>query len=170
MIRKLAITAALATTVLVANWLVTNVGIVPVGFGLMAPAGVWAAGAAFTIRDSLHEEGGIRWVLAGILIGAVLSLIVADADLAVASCTAFVVSELCDLAIYAPLRERHWLVGVALSNTIGSVVDSVLFLWLAFGSLNFLQGQVVGKWWVTAFAVAAVAGFRRPRDPQWTSG
>jgi multidrug efflux pump subunit AcrB len=31
------------------------------------------------------------------------------------------------------------------SVAAGAVVDSALFLWLAFGSLAFIEGQIVGK-------------------------
>ena len=34
---------------------------------------------------------------------------------------------------------------VVASSFVGLVADSILFLWLAFGSLQFLAGQIVGK-------------------------
>jgi hypothetical protein len=37
-----------------------------------------------------------------------------------------------------------------LSNTVGLLIDSWLFLTIAFGSLAFFWGQVVGKAWMTA--------------------
>ena len=37
----------------------------------------------------------------------------------------------------------------------------MLFLWLAFGSLEFLAGQVVGKSWMVLAAIPAVAYLRR---------
>ena len=40
-------------------------------------------------------------------------------------------------------------------------MDSVLFLSLAFGSLVFLPGQIVGKLWMTALAVAVLWLWRR---------
>lgn len=36
-------------TILAANWLIATFGLVPVGFGLMAPAGVFAAGLALLL-------------------------------------------------------------------------------------------------------------------------
>lgn len=66
-------------TILGANWALATFGLVPVGFGLMAPAGVFFAGLAFTCRDLLHEAGGRRWVAAAILIGAGLSALVSPA-------------------------------------------------------------------------------------------
>ena len=40
---------------------------------------------------------------------------------------------------------RRLVLAVLLSGLAGSVVDSALFLWLAFSSLEFLAGQVLGK-------------------------
>lgn len=155
--------AAFVGTVFAANWAIAEFGAVPVGFGLMAPAGVYFAGLAFTLRDALHEFGG-RWVvLAAIGVGAAASALVAPPALVVASAVAFGASELADMAVYAPLRRRRWYLAVAASNIVGLVADSVLFLWLAFGSLTFLPGQVVGKALMTLAAVAVLAAVRWPR-------
>ncbi|MBU4213584.1 MAG: VUT family protein [Actinobacteria bacterium] len=86
-------------------------------------------------------------------------------NFAVASATAFLFSEFADIAVYTPLRRRRWLTAVVASNTVGLVVDSLLFLWLAFGSLTYLSGQVVGKAWMTALAVALMAVARRIWKP-----
>lgn len=161
----LALTLAVAylATIVAANWAITRYGVVPVGFGLMAPAGVYFAGLAFTLRDLLHEAAGRLVVLAAILAGAGLSFAVASPRLAVASAVAFGLSELADFVVYEPLRKRRWLLAVAASNIVGLVVDSALFLSLAFGSLAFLPGQVVGKAWMTLLAVALLAAGRRVR-------
>jgi hypothetical protein len=137
-------------TIFAANWLIQHVGPVGVGFGLMAPAGVYAAGLAFTLRDVVQVTLGRLATVLAILIGAALSYLVSPA-FAVASATAFLFSELADFAVYTPLERRSWLGAVTLSNTVGLLVDSVLFLWLAFGSLAFLPGQLVGKAWMTGW-------------------
>lgn len=154
--------AGYVATIFLANWLITRYGIVPIGFGLSAPAGVYAAGAAFTLRDLTHEWLGRRWAIVAILSGAFLSWFVSPA-FAVASGMAFLVSELADLAVYSRIRERSWPGAVALSNTVGLLVDSALFLWLAFGSLAFIEGQIVGKAYMTALAVALLWVVRRER-------
>jgi hypothetical protein len=38
-----------------------------------------------------------------------------------------------------------------------------VFLWLAFGSLEFLVGQVVGKAWMVGLALPVIALLRRAR-------
>lgn len=154
--------AGFIATIFVANWLIEHYGIVSVGFGLMAPAGVYAVGVAFTLRDVAHRALGPAWVIGAIIVGAALSALVSPA-FALASGVAFLCSELADLVVYTPLRRKSWLGAVAASNTIGLVVDSILFLWLAFGSLQFLQGQIVGKAWMTLLAVVLIAGARAVR-------
>jgi uncharacterized PurR-regulated membrane protein YhhQ (DUF165 family) len=143
-------------SIVAANWLIQTFGVVPVGFGLAAPAGVFAAGISFTLRDLAQESAGRWWTIAAIGAGALLSLGISAPQFAVASGIAFLVSELADLAVYTPLRERHWLTAVALSNTVGLLFDSCLFLLLAFGSLDFLAGQVVGKLEMTLLAVVVL--------------
>lgn len=139
-------------TVFAANWAITRFGVVPVGFGLSAPAAVWFVGLAFTLREAVHETLGRLAVVAAIVVGAACSALISPA-FALASAVAFLVSETADFAVYERLRERHWLAGVAASNTVGLVVDSVIFLWLAFRSFEFLPGQVVGKMWMSLVAV-----------------
>lgn len=150
---------AYIATVVLANVAVLRWGLVPVGFGLVAPAGVYFAGLAFTLRDLTQDALGRKWVLAAILIGAGLSALFSPA-LALASAIAFLVSELLDFAVYTPLREKRWLTAVTASNIVGAVADSAIFLWLAFGSLAFLPGQVWGKLLMTALAVCVLALYR----------
>src|SRR5207237_10033947 len=42
--------------IVLANWLITRFGAVDVGFGLMAPAAVYAAGAAFPARHRVQTR------------------------------------------------------------------------------------------------------------------
>ena len=79
----------------------------------------------------------------------------------VASAAAFLLSEAADLAVYTPLQRRGLVLAVALSSVAGLVLDSVVFLLLAFGSLDFLAGQVVGKLWMVLAALPLVAWLRR---------
>lgn len=146
-------------TIFGANWAVSTFGFVPVGFGLVAPAGVYFVGAALTLRDLAQERVGTAPILLAILVGAGLSAFVSP-QFALASGAAFLLSELADFAVYTPLRRRKWLLAIALSNTVGLLVDSALFLWLAFGSLDFIAGQVVGKAEMTVLAVVVLWGIR----------
>lgn len=149
-------------TIFAANWAIATFGLVPAGFGLMAPAGVYFAGLAFTLRDLTQDRLGRDWTVGAILAGAGLSWWVSP-RFALASGVAFLVSELADFAVYTPLRSKGWTRAVVASNLVGLTLDSVLFLSLAFGSLAYLPGQIVGKAWMTALAVGVYAIMRRTR-------
>lgn len=156
-------------TVPLANWMIGNVGtcvpngpcLVPVGFGLMAPSGVLAIGAALVLRDAVHEQWGPRAAALLIVAGASLSVLVAPIGLVIASATAFLLSELADLAVYEPLRRSSLWVAVAVSGAAGALVDSAVFLIIAFGSLDYLAGQFVGKAWATLAAAIFIYARRR---------
>ena len=77
--------------------------------------------------------------------------------------TAFLLSELADLGVYTPLQRRRLVLAVALSGAVGLVVDSVVFLYLAFGDLSFLPGQVIGKAWMVLLSLP-VMRWLRERD------
>lgn len=147
-------------TIFGANWAINAIGVVPVGFGLHAPAAVYFVGLAFTLRDLTQEELGTKPVIAAIFVGAGLSALISP-SLALASGTAFLFSETADLAIYTPLRRRNWLTAVALSNVVGLTLDSLIFLWLAFHSLTFLPGQLVGKATMTVAALVVLPVVKR---------
>jgi uncharacterized PurR-regulated membrane protein YhhQ (DUF165 family) len=161
--------AAYAATIPAANWMIGNVGqcvengpcLLPVGFGLMAPSGVLMVGASLALRDVVHSKLGAKWAIAAIAAGALLSYAVSPAALVIASVAAFILSELCDLAVYSPLRKRQLVLAVLLSGLIGSIVDSALFLWLAFGSIDFIAGQILGKLWMTVAAAAVLVAMRK---------
>ncbi|HZW72084.1 MAG TPA: VUT family protein [Caldimonas sp.] len=154
-------------SIFLANWLLATYGIIAVGFGLHAPAGVFAAGLAFVFRDEVQDRLGVRWVVVAIVIGALASLLVAP-TYAIASGVTFLVAEFADFAVYTPVRARSWIAAAVLSNTVGDLVDSALFLALAFGSLANIVGLIVGKWYATlpVLAVFAYQRWRETRGPE----
>ncbi|EFL39124.1 VUT family protein [Streptomyces griseoflavus] len=152
---------AYIATIPAANLAVTHFGAVPVGFGYVAPAGVYLVGLALVLRDLAREAVGRGAVLAAIAIGTVLSYLLADPSLATASAVAFAVAETMDFVVYEPLRKRGLLVAILASNAVGLLADSLLFLQLAFGSFNYLPGQILGKAWMTFAAVEVLALLRR---------
>lgn len=160
---------AFIATIPAANWLIGNAGtfcvpdgpcLVPVGFGLMAPSGVLMIGAALVLRDLVHERLGGQWAAGGIVAGAAVSAFVAPPALVVASGVAFLLSEAADMAVYTPLRKRRLWLAVLASGIVGATVDSAIFLQLAFGSLDYLGGQVLGKAWMSLAAVPILLAIR----------
>jgi uncharacterized PurR-regulated membrane protein YhhQ (DUF165 family) len=160
-----------------ANWMIGNVGTVcasphgpclvpvapwgPGGHPLMAPSGVLMIGLALVLRDMVQRRLGRGLALAAIVAGALLSGAVAPPPLVLASATAFLLSELADFAVYTPLQARGLVLAVLASSVVGLIVDSVLFLWLAFGSLEFLEGQILGKLWMVLLSLPFIHWIRR---------
>ena len=168
--KRVLLAAAFVATVYLANWTLERYGLIelPV-IGWMAPAGVFWAGLSFGVRDALHEVGGRRWVVGAIAVGTALSYWLGDGvtipggkvSIALASGIAFGLSELADLSVYEPLRKRQWIAAVVASNLVGAVIDSLLFLWLAFGAVDAVGGQVVGKAVMVLPALVLVWAVRR---------
>lgn len=160
-------------TIPVSNWVIMHVGLVcpkdgpcliPVWPGLWAPSAVLLAGLSLVLRDLVHHCLGWRWALIAIAAGAALSGLVSEPSLVVASVCAFAFAELADFAVYAPMRRRFPASAVLASGLAGSVVDSALFLLLAFGSIDYLAGQVLGKFWMSLLAAAVIVAMRRLRE------
>lgn len=162
--------ALFALTIPAANWLIGNVGtkcvpdgpcLIPVAPGVMAPSGVIMIGLALVLRDLVQRRLGLRAAVVAILGGTALSALIAPPSLVLASAVAFLVAELADLAVFTPLQRRGLVLAVLASSMVGLVVDSMLFLQLAFGSLQYLEGQVIGKAWMVLLVLPFVAWIRR---------
>ena len=161
---------AFLATIPAANWLIGNIGtecipngpcLIPVGFGFMAPSGVLMIGAALVLRDAVQQLLGMRWAIAAIICGVVLSALVAPPSLVLASAVAFALAETLDLAVYTPLRNRNLPLAVLASGAVGAVADSAAFLFIAFGSLSYIDGQIVGKLWMTLLAAAVLWAWKK---------
>lgn len=162
-VKTLVLAAAYVGTILAANAALQHVG--PLTLGPLAiPSGVWFAGMAFILRDLIQQEANRprRWVLGSIGVGTAASLAVSAGDgwrIALGAGAAFLVSELLDYRIFSRLRHRGFLTASTTSNVAAALVDTLLFLPIAFGSLAYAPGQVVGKLGVAGvFAAAYAAG------------
>lgn len=163
-------------------------------FGLVAPGGVFIYALTFTLLDLLHERlghKGVRMVvytafIANGLLAGYVALVAAlpapafymrqDAFVAVlgatprivaASLTAYLISALLDVEVYARLRERFgrsaWS-RVLISNTASTAVDSAVFVVIAFSGvmpvLPLIIGQYAIKMAVTVLSLPLVHAAR----------
>lgn len=127
---------------------------IPVGFGLSAPSGVLMVGAALVLRDAVQEAFGAKWAFASVILGVVISYLLADPWIAFASLTAFALSELLDFAVYTYIREKGRALAVLMSGIVGAIADSAAFLYIAFGSFDYISGQIIGKLFFTVIVAA----------------
>lgn len=177
----LAVTAgsAFLLTIVAANWSIHRYGFVDVGFGYQAPAAVWFVALALVLRDlfqlGLGRRAGTKprvWqvlVMLGVIAaGAGLSFAVADALVAAASGWAFAASEVLDFVIFTAIAPR-WTRAVFTAGLVAAVLDSLIFLSIAFGSLAFLPGQIIGKSYGIVVATIVIGTYRgRLRYHRWT--
>jgi len=107
-------------SIVVVNWL----------FTIIPPIGIWQptsviVGLTFIFRDLAQRKIG-HWVIPVMILGGVISYFMADPFVAIASVTAFLISEGLDWAVYTttkrPLRDR-----ILLSSAIGTPIDSIVF-------------------------------------------
>jgi uncharacterized PurR-regulated membrane protein YhhQ (DUF165 family) len=161
----------------IANWMIGHVGTVcvpphgpclvpvwpwgPKDLPLMAPSGVLMIGLALVLRDMVQRRIGRAAALTAIAAGALLSGAIAPPPLVFASAVAFLLSELADFAVYTPLQSRGLVGAVLASSLVGLLADSILFLWLAFGSLEFLAGQILGKLWMVLLTLPFIHWIRK---------
>ncbi|MFT5507880.1 MAG: uncharacterized PurR-regulated membrane protein YhhQ (DUF165 family) [Hyphomicrobiaceae bacterium] len=152
-----------------ANWLVQHVGtkcipggpcLIPVAPGILAPSAVLVVGLAFVLRDLVQRRLGVGFAALAVVVGAGLSAFLAPPSLVIASGVAFLISEFADLAVYTPLQKRRLVLAVVASSVVGLIVDSIIFLQLAFGSLDHLTGQILGKAWMVLLAIPFIIWLR----------
>jgi queuosine precursor transporter len=165
----LTLAAAYLASVVAAAYAVTHIGtqyfpgaphVVPVWPGIDAPSGVYVIGVTLVIRDLLQHRISKPVMVSLIVAGAGLAALVSPA-VAVASGCAFLLSETVDWAVYTLTEKRIGDLGAILaSNAVSIVVDSIVFLTVAFGSLAFLEGQVIGKALATLAAFAVIVALR----------
>ncbi|MBV8395683.1 MAG: VUT family protein [Actinobacteria bacterium] len=162
-----ALAAVFVGLVVLANWL-ASAYVVSVGFGRVAPAGVFCIGGVLVLRDWMQQLRGLAWTMPLVYAAGLLSWGIGDAagwtsleKIAVGSVVAFTVSETVEAIVFTPLRNRNLTLGVALSATVGNALDSYVFLSIAFGSLTFFLGQFIGKSEMIAFGTLLTFARRR---------
>jgi uncharacterized PurR-regulated membrane protein YhhQ (DUF165 family) len=114
---------------------------------------------AFLITDLTNRAYGPamtrRVVYVGFAIAVALSYMLVDARIALASGTAFLVSQLCDIFIFDRLRKRPWWQAPLGSSAIASTIDTALFFSLAFAGTSVPWHTLALGDLVVKFAVAA---------------
>lgn len=121
-------TAAYVLLIVVVNYGFTVVPLVPTPWGDMFPPMSLAVGLIFVARDFAQRESG-HWVIGAMLLGGLISYFMASPYVAIASVTAFLVSETADWIVYTWTR-RPFAQRVLISSVISTPVDSAVFLYM----------------------------------------
>jgi hypothetical protein len=156
------IPASYLAAIIAANVLTQRFGLVPVGFGLVTTAGTYAAAWVILSRNFTQDIIGRLGVIVLMVAGAALSWLLASPALAIASLTAFALSETADMAIYTPLRKKGRSRAVAIASTVGAVIDTFAFLAIAgFPIALAAPGQLVVKVGMALVAALMLRASRR---------
>lgn len=121
-----------------------------------APSGVLFAGLAFVFRDLLQRCLGLYISLLAVLIGTIISYVYVSQEIAIAGSIAYLVSELSNTSFYTWIQRYNLILAIFISSCVGLLLDSVIFLHIAFHSYEFLLGQIVGKSWMVLAAVILI--------------
>jgi uncharacterized PurR-regulated membrane protein YhhQ (DUF165 family) len=130
-------------SIMLANVLVHHFGLVSF-LGLVFPAGAVVVGLTFSFRDMLQVKFGKWQCWIWMFVAGVITFLF-NKHLAIASISAFLVSEAVDWTVFTlvpgSFRKRMiW------SNIAGLPLDSFVFVWLAFGvNWQAVFGQSIVK-------------------------
>lgn len=130
-------TASYIGAVVLINYLFVIIPMVPM-FGTMFPPVMLVVGFVFVFRDFSQREIG-HWVFAAMIIAGIISYFMSAPFVAIASVTAFLISELIDWGVFTftrrPLASR-----ILYSSALSVPIDTVVFLqmvghldWISFG-------------------------------------
>ncbi len=126
-------------SIVIVNYAFSILPILPLGEGIVIPSATFLVGLIFVFRDFAQKEVG-HYVISAMLLAGALSYFLASPTIAIASVTAFLVSEFADWGIYSftghPFPQR-----VLLSSALGTPIDSALFLYM-IGFFS-IQGVII---------------------------
>lgn len=124
--------AGYVAAIVLVNWLFAALPMVETPLGAWPPASL-IVGFVLILRDMAQREVG-HYVLIAMLAAGVITYVMVDPFIAIASVSAFLVSETADWIVYTvtkrPLRDR-----ILASSAVSSPLDSVVFL----GLIGFLS-------------------------------
>jgi uncharacterized PurR-regulated membrane protein YhhQ (DUF165 family) len=106
------------------------------GMGDYLTWGAFSYPFSFLVTDLSNRrfgtKGARRVVYVGFVLAVVLSVALATPRIAIASGSAFLVSQLLDIGIFARLRDKAWWMPPFISSVVSSGLDTAIFFSFAF--------------------------------------
>lgn len=169
--KKFLLSLCMVTVILISNILVQY----PVMLWGLEDLLTWAAftyPVAFFITDITNRTYGVmaarRIVYWGFFTAVILSFYFATPRIAIASGSAFLLSQLIDIQIFTKLSKFQWWKAPLASSTLGSIIDTILFFTIAFSVTFSMMG------YEDSFAtenIAILSGLlESPRWVMWAFG
>ncbi|WP_373086844.1 queuosine precursor transporter [Sneathiella sp.] len=129
---------------------------------------------AFLVTDITNRTLGVRLaryvVFVGFIFAVVLSLLLANERIALASGTAFLTAQFLDIMIFDKLRRQSWWKAPVVSSVIASFVDTGIFFFLAFVGTGlpwhtWAVGDYAAKLIMVVVLIIPFRGLLRVTDP-----
>lgn len=136
--------------------------------------GAFTYPAAFLVSDVVNLRFGpqvarrVAWC--GFVVAVALSIWVAAPRIAAASCSAFICSQLLDIAVFHRLRTGNWWRAPAVSTLCGATLDTAIFWSIAFAGsglpwISWATGDLAVKLGMGMFLLAPFRALLRKRMP-----
>ena len=130
--------------IIAVNYGFSVVPMVATPWGDIFPPMTFAVGFVFIVRDYAQRAVG-HWVLMSMLFSGVISWFMANPFIAVASVTAFAISEIVDWIFYS-FTKKSFKTRILISSVASTPIDSVVFLmmigafsWSGFVAMFFAK-------------------------------
>ncbi len=130
---------AMGLVIVISNILVTfpfNYHLGSLDLGNWLTFGAFSYPLAFLVTDLTNRIKGVKAarlvIIPGFILGFILSILLGDLRIAIASGTAFLVAQLTDITIFNYLRQQTWWKAPLISSLLASALDTVLFFSIAF--------------------------------------
>lgn len=146
-----------------APMLTAHMGLVPVGFGLTAPAGTAVSALTLWARGTVLDAYGRSALFLMWLPGSALAALFAPAPLVVATVLAFLATEAVTAVAWTALRPYGKWAAAGAVFVAGIVIDVMTYVWIADMPLTAATaGKLLAKAWLSV-GIAAVGGAIRYR-------
>ena len=129
---------------------------------------------AFLVTDITNRTLGVRIarhvVVVGFVAAVVMSLLIANPRIALASGSAFLFAQLLDVTIFDRLRRLSWWKAPVISSVVASLVDTIIFFSLAFAGTGlpwhtWAMGDYATKLVMVIVLILPFRGLIRITDP-----
>lgn len=118
------------------------------GLGDILTWGAFTYPLAFLVNDLTNRRFGPqaarKVVLAGFILGVIMSIWLATPRIAIASGSAFLFAQLLDISVFDRLRRLSWWKAPFTAAMVGSVLDTILFFAIAFATQFAWIDQMTG--------------------------
>lgn len=146
--------------VVIVNILFSYVPMLATPLGLVSPV-AFIVGAVFVVRDFAQRQAG-HFILLAMVIATVISYLMADPFVAVASALAFVTSEIFDYASYS-LTKKEFHKRILISSIVSTPVDTFIFLYWINGFTAGTFALMIASKLVAAVGIYAYYALRDER-------